>query len=141
MGHPQNDSFSLDLSQPDVWVWDTEPKPMAAAQVFIWLALLLAFGLQFYLAVFCLLKCWSFDTRLKQALKNLPSTGKLLTTVPSSIIQLPEDLKSVKPPAYCRYDVEVAESSLPRPCCYDDEEAGPCTNSPYTPFAWDLVQC
>jgi hypothetical protein len=51
-----------------------------ATQVFIWLALLLAFGLQFYLAVFCLLKCWSFDTRLKQALKNLLSTGKLLTT-------------------------------------------------------------
>ncbi|CAB1346059.1 unnamed protein product [Coregonus sp. 'balchen'] len=150
MGCPQNDSFSLDLSQPDVWVW--EPEPTEATQVFIWLALLLTFGLQFYLAVFCLLKCWSYDTRLKQALKNLPSTGKLPTTgnvnntcipdvsVPSSIIQLPEDLKSVKPPAYCRYDVEVAESSLPRPSCYDDEEARPCTNSPYTPFAWDLVQ-
>ncbi|KAJ8007145.1 hypothetical protein DPEC_G00114510 [Dallia pectoralis] len=140
MGNLQNDSISLDLYQPATW--DTEPKPtnMTGQYAFIWLVLLLTFGLQFSLLMFRLLKCWSYDRRLKQVLQSLPSTEKLHTTAPSFIIHLPEDLKNAKPPAYSRYDAEVARFDLSTSCYHKEEEAWSPTDSPYTPFAWDLVQ-
>ncbi|KAL0962972.1 hypothetical protein UPYG_G00347860 [Umbra pygmaea] len=140
MGYPQNNSISLDHVQPDTWDRQQEPTPLAEQYVFIWLVLLLTFGLQFYLLLFCLLKCWSYDRQLTQALKILPSTEKLSTTGPSFIIQLSDDLKNEKPPAYSRYDVEMVKLEPSRSYCHNDGEELRCNNSPYTPLAWDLVQ-
>ncbi|XP_078021177.1 uncharacterized protein LOC144461738 [Epinephelus lanceolatus] len=123
MGFLQNQN----LTQPEVTHWESTPHLSAAVNNTIIVLGVLTFALQLCLVLLFMLRCWTFDNRVREALKDPETVKKLIA--PSSFHQ-----DTNKQTSYQPWDKIAASSTA-------SSAAGPFTNSLFAPsIPWDLVQ-
>lgn len=78
MGLLQNQNLTLGGSEPEVTHWESTPQSSSAVNNTIIVLGVLTFVLQLCLVLFCMLRCWRFDNRVRESLKHPDADNKLI---------------------------------------------------------------
>ncbi|KAF7664482.1 hypothetical protein LDENG_00176150 [Lucifuga dentata] len=145
MGFLQNQNLTLSISQPEVTHWESSPQLSSTVHNSIIVLGMLTFALQLCLVLFFMLRCWSYENRVREALKGLDTVQKLWI-VPSNFQQHADkhgwypvcgDNDAASPISLHVPAKSAAATSYKELQVYET-----ATNFQSAPFIhWDLVQC
>lgn len=125
----QNQNQTLGSVQPEVTQWEATTQLSAAVNNAIIVLGVLTFALQLCLVLFFMLRCWRFDNKVQEALKETDTKHKVLASI------YPEIYKQIE---YQHCDSAAASSPA---VSVTLQEYEPFTNSLFgRPIPWDLVQ-
>ncbi|GAA6227776.1 uncharacterized protein LOC101168175 [Lates japonicus] len=133
MGFLQSQNLTLGFSQPDVTHWESTSHLSSAVNNTIIVLGVLTFALQLCLVLFFMLKCWSFDNRIREALKHPETVNKLIG--PSTF-----HADIYKQASYQLFDDAAAASSPATSAAAEEYEPSTHTLFPSS-IPWELVQC
>ncbi|CAG5926917.1 unnamed protein product [Menidia menidia] len=125
MGLIPNQNLTLGIDHPEVTYWESTPQlPLAVNSTVIVLGVL-TFALQLGLVLLFMLRCWTFDNRVQEALKHPDSFSKL-----SELPYFHSDIS--------KHLISSAAPFMPAKSAEEEQYEKP---TDYAPFIhWDLVQ-